>query len=63
MSDAETRDRLVQTPRLDRRTVRFDLPAAARVDRRVERGAVPNFSTFVREAVDEKLAREQHANQ
>lgn len=58
MSQSDARDRLVQTPRLDRRTVRFDLPAAARVDLAVARGEVPNFSAFVREAVDEKLSRE-----
>ena len=52
------RDRLVQTPRTDRRTVRFDLPVAARLDRLDERDEIVNVSAFVRRAVDEKLERD-----
>lgn len=52
------RDRLVRTARTDRRTVRFDLPVAARLDRLDEREEIVNVSAFVRQAVDEKLERD-----
>lgn len=50
--------RLSKATRMDRRSVRYDLPAAAAVDRLVESGEYASFSAFMREALDEKLARE-----
>lgn len=54
----DQRSRLARTVRTDRRTVRFDLPVAARVDQLDAAGEVANFSAFVRDAVAEKLERE-----
>jgi len=53
--------RLSKAPRMDRVTVRLDVPDVAAIERLVDAGAYPNQSVFVRDAVAEKLAREVDA--